>query len=82
MQADYGRSGELVVDPQDAGADLYVVSFLCGTHNIPPVYCTCKEPDEGDNPSIECDYCCDWYHYSCEGISNNITNDVRSHISE
>jgi hypothetical protein len=43
-------------------------------NNLPLVegknkFCICKGPDDGIRPMVQCDYCEDWFHFDCVGIT-------------
>ena len=35
------------------------------------LYCICRQPYDGANDMIQCDYCREWYHLSCIGLSQD-----------
>ena len=35
------------------------------------LYCICRQPYDGANDMIQCDYCQEWYHLSCIGLSQD-----------
>ncbi len=44
------------------------LTAMCPVHKKTPTYCICKKIDDGSDDFLECDSCCDWFHYKCEGV--------------
>jgi hypothetical protein len=40
------------------------------------VYCLCRKPDNGDF-MIGCDFCNEWYHGKCVGVSRKQAGDIK-----
>ncbi len=45
-----------------------ILTAMCPLHKKTPTYCSCKKIDDGTDDFVECDSCCDWFHYKCEGV--------------
>ncbi|CAM9744992.1 unnamed protein product, partial [Choristocarpus tenellus] len=66
--------GAAAVDVDREEARVPAVFFACPEHDKPPTYCSCgrEEGDQGkeeeEEDYIECESCCEWYHFSCEGL--------------
>ncbi len=52
--------------PSDGGVP--ILTAMCPLHKKSPTYCSCKKIDDGTDDFVECDSCCDWFHYKCEGV--------------
>jgi hypothetical protein len=57
---------------------LPLLKFYCSEHHQPPRYCTCRKSDDGSEAFVECEQCCEWYHFSCEKIGSDATHFVCS----
>ncbi len=47
------------------------LTAMCPLHKKTPTYCSCKKIDDGTDDFVECDSCCDWFHYKCEGVDSD-----------
>ncbi|KAJ1562317.1 hypothetical protein HK096_011402 [Nowakowskiella sp. JEL0078] len=45
-----------------------ITSSLKKEENIVELYCICKQPFDERKPMIGCDFCEDWFHFSCVGL--------------
>lgn len=47
-----------------------VLKFQCETHFKPIVFCNCQQSYDESRGYICCDFCCEWFHYTCVGLKD------------
>ena len=45
------------------------------------IYCICRKP-QNQQPMISCDYCPEWYHYDCVGLTREVANNLKEYKCE
>ncbi len=62
-----GKGGGTTTIASSGGVQ--TLSAMCPFHKKTPTYCICKKIDDGSDDFLECDSCCDWFHYKCESVN-------------
>lgn len=51
-----------------------MLTCWCESHFEPILFCSCKTPYDECKPMVYCDECCEWYHHSCEKLTDDVND--------